>query len=326
MFPRSPPLALLRTFDAAARHLSFKLAAEELNITPAAVSQQIKSLETLLGVPLFERLTRALRLTDRGATMWPKVRQGLAFLASAVEGVQAPAGSVLMLTAPHLLASQWLIPHLPDFYATHPGIELRLSSSSEAVDHAGEAASLAALAARPASGRCELVIAYGNGPYARYRADALLTPEYVPVCAPELITAQAPLGTPEDLLRHLLIHDDTLRGAGHAGRQPWGWDQWMRGAGVEIPASQPGRRFSNAVLALEATLGGQGVALLPRPWVASHVAAGTLVLPFDVTIRSPYTYFLVTGEETARQAVVVAFRLWLLAQAQRLAGGASGIS
>jgi LysR family glycine cleavage system transcriptional activator len=311
---------LLRTFEVAARHLSFKKAAAELNVTPAAVSQQIKALEAHMGVHLFQRLTRALQLTERGAALLPGVQDGLACLVGAVDDVRVPApGSVLLVAAPPLLSVQWLIPRLPAFYAAHPDIEVHLSSTSTAVDHGGDAAALDALDAAPDSDRSRLTIVYGTGPYARFRADALFNPAYVPVCAPGLATAAAPLRVPADLCSHVLIHDDTLRGAGNSGRHAWGWDQWLRAAGLVPPARHGSRRFSNAVLAVEAALRGQGVLLASRPLLAAHIAAGTLVVPFEAPIRSPYSYFLVAREGSAERPAVAAFRQWLLERARPLA-------
>jgi LysR family glycine cleavage system transcriptional activator len=320
---RLPPLALLRTFEVAARHLSFKRAAAELHVTPAAISQQIKALEVQLGVPLFVRLTRALRLSESGAAMLPPVQQGLACLAAAVQGLRRPgAATVIRLAAPPSLASHWLVPRLPAFYRAHPGIEVRLTSSADTVDRAGEAAALDALSLASGDTACALAILYGVGPYARQRADALLTPDYVPVCAPGLATPDKPLRCPADLLRHVLLHDGTLTGAGlagaggpvgHAGEAAWGWPDWWRAQGLDLPGNQPGQRYSNAVLVIAAALAGQGVALAARPLVAAQIAAGSLCVPFDLPIRSPFSYFLLAHPDSADLPAVVAFRQWLLA-------------
>jgi LysR family glycine cleavage system transcriptional activator len=311
-----PPLALLRTFEVAARHLSFKKAAAELHVTPTAISQQIKSLENHLGVPLFLRLTRALRLSERGATLLPQVRAGLACLSSAVHSVRG-AGDVLRLKSPPSLASHWLIPRLADFYRAHPDIQLHLSSSSDSVEETGSVAALATLSRAPGDGRCELAIVYGTGHCARHRVDALLAPDYAPVCAPDFGGDLNPLRTPADLCHQVLLHDDTLARAD--GAPSWGWDDWLLRAGVACPSSPSGRHFSNAALVLQATLAGQGVALAALPLVAEHLAAGTLRQPFDMPIRSPYGYFLVSHEGTALRPAVVAFRQWLLAQSRAAA-------
>ncbi|WP_416462547.1 LysR substrate-binding domain-containing protein [Rubrivivax gelatinosus] len=315
MTRRMPALALLRTFEVAARHLSFKQAAAELHVTPAAVSQQIRSLEAELGVVLFERLTRAVRLSPRGEALLPKVREGLALLADAVELACTPAAAeVLSVIAPPSWASHWLLPRLPDFYARHPEVEVRLASSSEAVDHTGAAQVLAALARAPGDGRGELAVVFGSGRYAGWRVDALLTPEYLPVCAPTLARAGAPLAVPADVARHVLIHDDTLN---HAGNGSWGWHRWLQAAGLDRRAAAGGRHFSNAVLAIEAALAGQGVALAARPIVAGHLACGALVAPFPLAIPSPYTYCLVGRRHAAERPAMAAFRQWLVEASRR---------
>jgi LysR family transcriptional regulator, glycine cleavage system transcriptional activator len=325
MTHRPPPLALLRTFEAAARHLSFKKAAAELHVTPAAVSQQMRTLEGRLGVQLFRRLTRALQLSERGAAMLPKVQEAFACLAEAMSAAQAPVGErAVIVTAPPSFATHWLIPRLPDFYAAHPGIEVRLSSTSATVDHAGDSSVLDALEAAAGDACCALAVLYGTGGYgARFSVDELMAPEYLPVCAPRLLAAQPPITAPADLLRHVLIHDDTV-GAGGDGGSAWGWAQWMGAARIEDRGDTSGRRFSNAVLAIEAALAGQGVALLARPLVAAQLAAGTLVVAFDLGIASPYRYFLVGNRSEAERPAVVEFRQWLLAQAEPPAPDAAG--
>ena len=311
MSRRLPPLALLRTFEVAARHLSFKHAAAELHVTPAAVSQQIRGLEAELGVQLFERLTRALRLSARGEAMLPKVREGLAAFAAAVDAATAAGGigELLNVTAPPSWASHWLLPRLPGFYARHPGIELRLGSTPETVAHGGPAAALAALAHARGDGHGELAVVFGTGRHPGWRVDPLLTPDYLPVCAPTLARPGTPLRVPGDVRHHLLIHDDTLN---HGGDDAWGWHRWLQAAGVDRHAVGPGRHFSNAVLAIEAALAGQGIALAARPIVAGHLASGALVAPFELAIPSPYTYCLVARRDAADRPAVAAFRQWLV--------------
>lgn len=315
MTRRMPALALLRTFEVAARHLSFKQAAAELHVTPAAVSQQIRSLEAELGVVLFERLTRAVRLSPRGEALLPKVREGLALLADAVDQACAPAATELLrVIAPPSWASHWLLPRLPGFYARHPEVEIRLASSSETVDHAGAANVLAALARAPGDGRSELAVVFGTGRYPGWRVDPLLTPEYLPVCAPALARGAAPLAVPADVVQHTLIHDDTLN---HGGDEAWGWHRWLQAAGLDRQAAGSGRHFSNAVLAIEAALAGQGVALAARPIVAGHLASGALVAPFALAIASPCTYCLVGRRHSAERPAVAAFRHWLVEASRR---------
>ncbi|NML16068.1 LysR substrate-binding domain-containing protein [Azohydromonas caseinilytica] len=308
---RLPPLHLLRTFEVAARHLSFTKAAQELHVTPAAVSQQIKALEEALGVALFQRLTRALRLSDAGAALLPGVSEAFGCLAAAVERVRAPVAATLELAAPPSFASHWLVPRLDDFCERHPGIALRLSSSPDAVDRRGEAAALEALRAHADDAAAHGAILYGSGDYPGWRVDTLFTPHFLPVCAPALA---ASLREPSDLCRATLIHDETLAGVG--GPLGFGWPQWLQAAGVRGPAGARQRRFSNAVLAIEAALAGQGVTLVARELVAPQLAAGKLVAPFALSIPSPFAYRLVTAERSAARPAVAALREWLLAQAR----------
>ncbi|MGE5467569.1 MAG: transcriptional regulator GcvA [Ignavibacteria bacterium] len=311
---RLPPLAALRAFDAAARHLSFKKAAEELHVTPAAVSQQMKSLEDYLGVPLFRRLTRALELTPQGLAMLPKLREGFECLAAAVAATCQQDDGALTVTAPPSFASRWLVPRLSSFAAACPDVELRLASSPDTVDRRGETPVFGDGAFDPRERASEVAIRFGLGDYAGLRVDKILAPMRVPVCSPRIITARRPLAKPDDLRRHVLIHDETVPEDGAQSD----WQRWLELAGVDAKAvdARRGPRFSNAVLAVEAALDGQGVALAIRPLVEADVAAGRLVIPFELELASDYAYFLVMPEVVARRPSVAAFRDWLLAQGE----------
>jgi LysR family transcriptional regulator, glycine cleavage system transcriptional activator len=323
MPPRLPALGLFRTFEAAGRHLSFKRAATELHVTPAAVSQQIRSLEDQLGLALFVRLTRAMALTTAGAQLLPTVSTALGSLSQAVGDLHAhrPGGGLTVI-APPGFASHWLLPRLADFQVQHPEVELLLDSSSGTVAQGGEAGLLATLSQPPAPGEggCRLAVLYGSGPYPGWRVDDLLTPDLLPVCTPGLLAAGPPLRVPADLCRSVLIQDETFSGASRS-RRSWGWPQWLRAAGVRQLPVKTGPRFANATLAIEAALAGQGVALAPQPMVAQHLASGALVAPFPQVLRAPYTYRLVGRLDRAGHPAVAAFRQWLLAQVQRSASG-----
>lgn len=309
---RLPPLSAMRAFEAASRHLSFKKAAEELHVTPAAISQQIKALEDYLGVQLFCRLTRALEITPQGAAMLPKVRQGFECFAAAVDCTRQPGEGVLTVTAPPSFAARWLVPRLPRFAALHPEVKLRLSSSGDAVDRRGETRFLADEAADLRVASSTLAIRYGTGKYPGFHVEQILAPDCVPVCSPLLPTAERPLRTPADLCRHVLIHDETIDDQEH---QP-NWREWLSHAGVSGVDAEGGPRFSNAVLAVEAALDGQGVALALKPLVEADVAAGRLLVPFKMSVPSPYSYFLVMRKVVADRGSAAAFRNWLLAEAQ----------
>jgi LysR family transcriptional regulator, glycine cleavage system transcriptional activator len=306
---RLPPLPALRAFEAAARHLSFKKAATELHVTPAAISQQIKALEHYLGVGLFRRLTRSLELTEQGSAMQPKVRAAFDCLAAAVDCTRRESGGALNVTAPPSFATRWLVPRLARFAAAHPDIELRLSSSHDTIDRRDNTAVFDDGLIDPRCAASEIAIRYGTGDYPGCRVEQVFTPDYVPVCSPRLM-AERPLDNVIDLREHVLIHDETTDGE---ERQP-NWREWLKLAGVNLDAGR-GPRFSNAVMAVEAALDGQGVALASKPLIESDVAAGRLCLPFDLAMASPYGYYLVMPEALAERSSVVAFRNWLLAEA-----------
>ena len=308
---RLPPLAVLRAFEAAARHLSFKKAAAELHVTPAAVSQQIKALESYLGVPLFRRLTRALELTEHATAMLPKIREGFECLAAAVETTRQERSGALTVTAPPSFATHWLISRLPHFTAAHPEIALRLGSGPDSVDRRGETTVLDPALVDLRDDTSAVAIRYGTGSYPGYCVERIFAPVYVPVCSPQLIAGTPPLSTPADLRRHVLIHDETLEDRDH---RPI-WTEWLQAAGLADLDAGRGPHFSNAVLAVEAALAGQGVALALKPLVEADIAAGRLAIPFDIAVSSPYAYFLVMSEVVALRAPVAAFRAWLLAEA-----------
>jgi LysR family glycine cleavage system transcriptional activator len=308
---RLPPLAVLRAFEAASRHLSFKKAAEELHVTPAAISQQIKALEDHLGVPLFRRLTRALELTDHARAMLPKVREGFECLAAAVETTRRPHAGTLRVTAPPSFASNWLISRLPRFTAAHPEVSLRLASSSDAIDRRGEAAVFDEALGDLRGDASAVAIRYGTGSYPGFHVERIFAPMYVPVCSPALLDGAKPLRQPADLRSQVLIHDETID---DDARQP-NWARWLKAAGIADIDAGRGPRYSNAVLALEAALAGQGIALALKPLVEADIAAGRLVIPFDIEVPSPYDYFLVMARAVAQRAPVAAFCRWLLAEA-----------
>lgn len=320
---RLPPLSAMRAFEAASRHLSFKKAAEELHVTPAAISQQIKALEDYLGLPLFRRLTRALELTPQGGTMLPKIREGFDCFAAAIDCARQPCEGVLTVTAPPSFAAHWLLPRLPRFAAIHPEVKLRLSSSGDAVDRRGETRFFEDEPADLRAATSTVAIRYGTGEYPGFRVEQILAPDWVPVCSPHLASASCPLDHPEDLAHHVLIHDETVD---VEGRQP-NWREWLSQAGVRGVDAERGPHFSNAVLAVEAALDGQGVALALRPLVEADIAAGRLLVPFEISVPSPYAYFLVMRKVVAERDSATAFRNWLLAEAlspQATAGAGNG--
>lgn len=309
---RLPPLNSLRAFEAAARHLSFKNAAQELSVTPAAVSHQIKALEAYLGLPLFRRLTRALELTAEGRAMLPKLQEGFECLAAAIERTRRhEAGGILTVCAPPSFAARWLMPRLQRFTASRPDIELRLSTSLATIDGPdGSPSDSGPVDLRDAGS--DLEIRFGSGRYGGRRTDRIFGVSYVAVCSPVLLKGKRPLRAPLDLRHHVLIHDDTIP---DLDRRP-SWEEWLRAAGEAGVDAARGPHFSNAGLAIEAAMDGLGVALALRPLVSADVAAGRLAIPFDIAVPSRYAYWLVCPEATAERPAAAAFRQWLLDEAK----------
>jgi LysR family transcriptional regulator, glycine cleavage system transcriptional activator len=306
-----PPLQSLRVFEAAARHLSFKRAAEELHVTPAAVSHQIKALEDTLGVALFRRLTRALELTETGRAMLPKIQEGFECLALAVETTRrdSPRHSLRMALPPSF-ATRWLMPRLPAFAAAHPEIDLAISTRLATID-VSDAATLEGDLMALREDRSDVEIRFGTGHYPGLRADLIFAVDYVATCSPRFLTAKRPLRHPGDLRYHLLIHDDTVP---QRSERP-SWPEWLKSAGVTDVDGERGPRFANSGLALEAAKDGLGIVLAPRPLIEREVAAGHLAIPFDVAMPSRYAYYLVTALARAERPEVRLFREWVLAVA-----------
>lgn len=306
---RLPPLPALRAFEAAARHLSFKKAADELFVTPAAISQQIKALESYLGVLLFHRLPRALELSEQGQAMLPKLREGMDCLAAAVEMAQQRPAGLLTVHAPPSFALRWLVPRLSRFAALHPEVELRLADDAGNIDGLGRGPE--SVLTDPRDAGSAVAVRFGMGDYPGFSRDLLLAPEYVLVCSPGLLSRSAPFATAADLAQQVLIHDESI--PDEAVRPSW--DEWFRLAGVHGVDTSRGPRFSSAVLVLEAALGGQGVALSLWPLVEADVRAGRLVMPFPTVLQSRYVYSLVVPETLVERPLIRDFRAWLLAEA-----------
>lgn len=309
---RLPPLNALRAFEVAARHLSFKHAAEELCVTPTAISHQIKQLEEFLGVELFRRLTRSLELTSAGEAMLPKVREGMECFASAVERTHQPhAKQRLVVIAPPSFATRWLVPRLKHFAELEPGIELHLVSSLHAIDtdQNGVARIFENIDLR--DGDSHTAICFGTGAWPGFRVDRILSSGYVAVCNPSMMTGKHPLHAPDDVRFHALIHDDTI--ADEKARPTW--DEWLRLTGVRNVDATAGPHFRDSGLALAAAIDGLGIALASKPLAATEVAAGRLVVPFRISFRERFAYYLVTPEATAQRAPAVALRQWLFTEA-----------
>jgi LysR family glycine cleavage system transcriptional activator len=314
MANRLPPLNALRAFEAAARHLSVKKAAVELNVTPAAVSHQIRMLEDYLGVQLFHRYNRALELTDAARASLPKLREGFDCLVQAVERLRSHvSGGVLTVSAAPSFAARWLMPRLHRFIAAHPEVDVRVSARMRrvSVDGKGDVAERATVEAWLDDS--DIAILYGRGNYPSLWVKKLLDLTITPICSPQLLKGDHPLKSPADLSRHMLLHDDT---GDLYDNEPF-WDVWLREAGVNGVDSRRGPHFSHAVLAFEAAIDAVGVVATMPVLAAEDLATGRLVAPFDLRVPLASAYYLVCHESASTRPAVALFRDWLLEEAAR---------
>ena len=311
MIYRLPPLNALRVFEAAARHLSFKEAANELSITQAAVSHQIKSLEEYLGVELFKRAGRGVQLTEAARAALPRLQDGFEALAAAVEMIHERADETdLMITAPPVFTARWLMPRLADFSRREPKIDVRVVSSSKMVDAGAlDAAQVLIGGYDPRNETSGVEIHLGSGDYPGYRADRLFGVSTVVVASPELVRGKPPIRQPADLARHTLLHDDAMNVVAHGHA----WQKWLEVAGVadKVDGTR-GPHFSSNILSLEAASQNLGVALALRPLVDADIASGRLCAPFKIELKPQSAYYLVCPEVIADRPAVAAFRKWLL--------------
>ena len=292
---RLPPLDALRVFEAAGRHLSFTRAAEELNVTQAAVSHRIKTLETWLRFPLFTRLNRALMLTESGQRYLPAVRDALELIESATESVMTPVvtNSFTVSVLPSF-AAKWLVPRLFRFRELHPDIDVRISAEDDLVDLDRE--------------DVDIALRFGHGDWPHYQVERLMRQAFFPVCSPKLVKdGPHPLTVPADLKHHTLLHEESVQD----------WRMWLMAAGLDSIDAKRGPWFSHAILVYQAACDGQGVALGATPLVDDDLAAGRLVKPFDLTLPSDWGYYFVCPKHTARRPDIEAFRDWLIVEAER---------
>lgn len=285
---RLPSLNALRAFEAAARHLSFTRAAEELHVTQAAISHQIKALETDLGIPLFQRVNRTLTLSESGQTLFRGVSEALDIMAVSVERLhhQDRTGALIVSTMDSF-AANWLVPRLGRFRETYPEIDVHLSISDESVDFSRS--------------NVDMAVRYGHGDWPGVAVERLLMEEKFPVCAPSLLALGPPLDKPADLKNHTLLHDDMRVD----------WRMWLMAAGEAGVDAGKGPGYHHSNLALQAARQGDGVALARSVLVADALATGQLVKPFDFALPAEYAYYVVCPEANLQRPKVRAFRDWL---------------
>jgi LysR family glycine cleavage system transcriptional activator len=293
-----PPLSALRAFESAARLASFSKAADELSVTPAAISHQIAALEADLGISLFHRRNRAVELTPSARVLLPGLTEAFAGIQAAVRRLRAHNDTgTLNVTASPSFAGKWLVQRLHRFQEKFPEIDVRISATDAIVDLI--------------AGDFDIAIRYGTGRYPGLDVELLLKNEVFPVCSPELLRNGPPIETPEDLSRHALIHDQAV------DRDPLAptWSMWLKAAGVRHLPNSPGLSVSTNHLALEAAIGGHGIALANSTIAASDLAAGRLVRLFSLSLPDLFAFYIVTVPGALERPKVRAFHDWLREEA-----------
>ncbi|MEQ9694206.1 transcriptional regulator GcvA [Shimia sp. SDUM112013] len=299
MSDRLPPLTALRAFEAAARHMSFAKAAEELHVTPAALSFQIKSLEDHLGTPVFRRLNRAVELTEAGRALAPGVADGFQTLNSAWRSAQRMANeTTLMVTAGPAFTAKWLAPRFFEFVRAHPDIDLRFSATLHNLDFGRD--------------EVDVAIRFGHDKQDPGLWSLPLEQEWVmPVMLPEMAER---FPTPASLRDATLIHDDSINFLNPKGD----WATWFRLMDLDIDATH-GPRFTGADHAVDAALAGAGVVLGRRALVVKDLKEGRLVAPFPqaIGLQARFRFLCREGEENRPH--IAAFRQWILDEVAKLA-------
>src|SRR5882757_5642541 len=286
---RLPPLNALRAFEAAARHLNFSRAADELSVTPGAVSQQIQNLEEYVGASLFRRTSKGLLLTDAAQTALPALREAFDRLAEAASLLTAAVdGRRLTLTAPPSFAAKWLVPRLGAFEKAHPQVDVWLSAGMELVDLM--------------AGEVDIAIRYGGGRYPGLEIRRLMNETVIPVASPEHLEAN-PLTSPSDLSSHILLHD----GSPDLDDSCPDWSMWLAARGLKGVDGNRGPRFNQSSLVIEAAVNGRGVALAKRTLAAADLEAGRLVAPLQIATAVDFAYYLVHPKAKGRLPQVKAF-------------------
>ncbi|MET3909164.1 LysR family glycine cleavage system transcriptional activator [Bradyrhizobium sp. S3.3.6] len=299
MTARLPSLNGLRAFEAAARHLSFTLAASELNVTQTAISHQIRRLEDELGIRLFIRQNRALALTPEARDYLPGVRAAFNDLRLATDRLlRKDDDKVLTVSTLASLAAKWLLPRLTDFQEAHPGIDVHITTSTSLVDFQRD--------------DVDAAIRYGRGQWPGLRADWLMADELFPVCSPSLLRGDKPLRQPEDLRGYPLLHTSNANSDD--------WRLWLTAAGLPADiARQPGITFDMIFMTIQAAIDGIGVAMGRTSYVSDDIAKGRLVVPFKIALPADAGFYLVSPEGRREAPKLAAFRQWMIAATQNKA-------
>ncbi len=287
----SPPLNAIKTFECAARHLSFSLAADELHVTASAVSHQIKSLEAYLGVRLFRRQTRQIRLTPEGEAYLPAIRMGLEQINEATRRLMSRQDAVIRINVAPAIAGGWLIPRLYDFYSTHAGVEIEITTSMRLVDFSRS--------------DVDLAVRYGKGKWPGLISHLLLQEELVLVCSPKLLEGDRGPKSATDL-KHLPLL--------HVRPKITDWQEWFCAAGIEPFDLEKAIGFQSSPLMLDAVEAGLGYGIVSRHLIQQELASGRVVIPLEIHATGSNGYYLVYPESRNNDPKVALFRDWVLAQ------------
>lgn len=284
----------LRSFEAAARHGSFNQAADELFVTPSAISHQVKSLEKFLDLNLFQRSKRRVELTAAGEKYLPAIQHALDEIDSATRRLVANpnAGTVTLSVSPAFL-TRWLMPRLTHFQERYPDVELRLSASMSEVDFS--------------QSDIDMAVRFGRGDWTGGESQFLLGMSVVPVCSPRLLGGKHPLKTPDDLRYQTLIHVSTRMDE---------WRAWLRAVRIEEAGFGKDLRFSSTSLATGAAVEGLGIALADRHLVAKELRSGQLVVPFDIALDTQSAFYLVWPKNRPMSYSKKAFHEWILEEVE----------
>lgn len=294
---RLPPLVALRTFEVVARHLSLVQAADELCVTPAAVSHQIRTLEAHLGVQLFRRAGRNIALTDAGQTFLPGIRGGFEMLGEAVGQLEGLSqASVLTVSVAPSFAVKWLMPRLDRFQKLHPNIDVRIAATTQLSNFNSD--------------NVDIAIRYGKGGYPDLAVERLLSEAVIPVCSPNLLKEKH-LQQPKDLANVTLLHDDSPDSDPTCPN----WQAWLRARGANTVDVARGPRFTQSSLVLDAAIQGIGVALAKATLVENDLQAGRLVKLFEEPQPVDFAYYIVAPHRLMALPKVAAFAAWLRSEA-----------
>jgi LysR family glycine cleavage system transcriptional activator len=289
---RLPPLNALPSFEAAARHLNFSKAADELHVTHGAVSRAIRNLEDHLGLPLMIRASRSVRLTPVGASFAAEIRDVLDHLAAATSAATGQTSRIVSVSTIDSFAARWLMPRLFRFRRAHGDIDVRVATSERLADFVSDGIDVAI--------RC------GGGQYHGLSAELLMKEDHFPVCSPKLLKGHYPLHRPADLAHHTLLHDVFTVD----------WAIWLRNAGIDNIDPHRGPTFLSSDHAIQAAVRGEGVVLGRSALVADDLAAGRLVRPFELSLPAGFAYYVVYPPRALQRPSVKLFRDWLIAEAR----------